>query len=339
MDEFGQSILDGQAENDVAALISLQHLAETIVIFHRSKDVPMNDPIAAEVNSQMFQNGFLTVRNSIAEETRNQRKPLCFTHTMSDKISPAHIALLERFIGIHIYSHELGFLKRPYREFYKTVESTASLAHLSACLEACKRYFEYLLQIPEAHYADFTALQWSPMVQSILILSRLTFVMASRCGWDAESTRTNIPLGMYLDALCFRFQSTSATPAVNGTPARNPDMLYVFYLILSSMKRSYARRIAKIEPKTFNPEYSTGTGLARGHCPILDPTLSQYFDLDEYSLSNWDMAGGSIDPSPQDTSVSSSSATLPTGMLYHDLWATMTGSWANESGCNDTSDS
>jgi hypothetical protein len=206
--------------------------------------------------------------------------------------SPASIGLLDRFVGIYIYSHELGFLKRPYREFFKTVESTASPAHLSACLDACKRYYEYLLQIPEDLYANFTALQWSLMVQTTLVLSRLTFVMASRCGWDPEATRTNIPLGMYLDALCFRFQSHSATPAVNGTPAKNPDMLYVFFLILSSVKKSYARRVAKIAPAVFSPEYSTPSGLARGHCPILDPSLRPYFDVDETSLSNWDIGHG-----------------------------------------------
>lgn len=245
---------------------------------------------------------------------------------------------------------------RPYRDFFKQVESTASLAHLQACLTACKAFFEYLLQIPESHYRLFTAFQWALMVQSTLILSRLSFVLASRSGWDAATTRANVPMGMYLDALCFRFQSTSATPSNNGIPPKNPDMLYVFYLILSSVKRSYNRRVDKIEPKVFNPELSTSTGPARGHCPVLDPGLSEYFDVDEFSSEgNWGFGnangigsrvsgmdfdvgyGGAFGMGVDTPSTGSGLSTnanigglYGSGVLYHDLWATMTGSWAEE---------
>lgn len=252
--------------------------------------------------------------------------------------SPAHIALFERFIGIHIYSHELGLLLKPYREYFKKVESTATQSHLLACLEGCKRFFEHLLSLPEGYYAQFSTFQWSLMVQAILVLSRLTFVMASSFSWDPETTRSHVPLVMYLDALCFRFHNTTLTPAVRSTPPKNPDVLYVFSMILASVKKSYERRVAKIEPNFVTVLQSNNIGIARGHCPILDPSLNVYLDGDlNYDLSSsyggtWDLSGTPSTDLGSATMVTPppSSYAMPTAPLYHDLWATMTGSWAEE---------
>lgn len=71
MDDFGQSLLQSEVANDVTALVSLQHLAETIANFHRTKTIPMNDPIAAEVNSQMFQNDLQVWRQGVPVEVRS----------------------------------------------------------------------------------------------------------------------------------------------------------------------------------------------------------------------------------------------------------------------------
>jgi hypothetical protein len=73
MDEFGESLLQGETANGITALISLQRLAETIGAFHRSKDVPMNDPVAAEVNAHMFQNELQAWRTTVPNEVRSLR--------------------------------------------------------------------------------------------------------------------------------------------------------------------------------------------------------------------------------------------------------------------------
>jgi hypothetical protein len=238
-------------------------------------------------------------------------------------IIPAHIALFERFIGMHIYSHELGFLRRPYRGHYKTIESTANQDHLSRCLEACKRFFEYLLSVPEFHYANFTAFQWSLMVQATVVLSRLTFVMASNLGWDPETTRSHVPLVMYLDALCFRFQSLSMVSSLGTSTPENPDILYVFKMIISSVKKSYECRVSDIQPNFFAAERGNGIGIARGQCPISDPSLSIYLDSDDSSYGgSWNLSGGTVN-----TPSTNCTAGVP---LYHDLWATMTGTWAED---------
>jgi hypothetical protein len=219
--------------------------------------------------------------------------------------------------GIAVYSHELGFLRRPYRDHLLS-PATASQSHLSSCLEACKKFFEYLLSIPQDAYPNFTTVQWCHVVQAILVLSRLTFLMASKMGWDADTTRSNIPLVVYLDCLCYRFQQLSSTQSDNEKPPKNPDGLYVFKMIMGSVKRSYERRVAKIAADFFTVEHGNVVGDFKGHCPMLDPNLTVYFDP---GTSTYDGSFG------LDGSVTSSSSTS-TVPLYHDLWATMTGSWA-----------
>jgi hypothetical protein len=62
-----------------------------------------------------------------------------------------------------------------------------------------------LISIPESNYANFTTVQWAGMIQAILVLSRLSFLMASNLVWTSEATRENLPLVVYLDALRYRF--------------------------------------------------------------------------------------------------------------------------------------
>jgi hypothetical protein len=128
---------------------------------------------------------------------------------------------------------------------------------------------------------------------------------------------------MYLDALCYRFQHLSLMPSDTVETPKNPDVLYVFSMILRSCKKSYERRVSKIEPGFLVVDHANVIGVARGHCPILDPTLNPLF---EFSDSTY---GGSYQLSDSATpSASSAAAFVP---QYHDVWAVMTGSWAEES--------
>ena len=265
--------------------------------------------------------------------------PICFRQT-TYLTTAAHITLFERFIGIYIYSYELGLLLHPYRNYFKKVESTASQSRLLACLEGCKGFFEYFLSLPEAYYAQFCIFQWSLLVQTILVLSRLTFVMASSFTWNPETTRSHVPLVMYLDAFCYRFHNTTSTPAEGSKQPKNPDVLYVFKMILTSVKNSYERRVAKIASNLAPASTPQSVGVASGHCPMLDPSLKVYFDNDlaaDFDLSSingksWDLSGTSLTNLDSANMITPppSSYSMPTAPLYHDLWATMTGSWAEE---------
>jgi hypothetical protein len=73
MDELGESILQAEPSSDLTALVRLERLAETIAVFHRSKDFDKNDPIAAEMNAQMFRNELQAWREGTLSEVRALR--------------------------------------------------------------------------------------------------------------------------------------------------------------------------------------------------------------------------------------------------------------------------
>ncbi|KAH8591825.1 hypothetical protein B0O99DRAFT_266476 [Bisporella sp. PMI_857] len=349
MDAQGEFLLQDEHQTDVIALVTIQRIIERISIYHREKEIDPNDVnrlVNAEISVQIFYNELEQWQLSTPDETRNI--PM--------------VGLAERFAGITIYSHQVGFLKHPYRDHIDNISKAAlqSPSHLTACLDACKRFFEYLLALPESLYLSFGTTQWALMVHSTLVLSRLTFLLASTMGWDADTTRANVPMVMYLDALCYRFQALSGTSPRDGTP-RNPDPLYVFKMVLESVKRSYEKRVANIMPKSISVEKGNAREMARGHCPVLDPTLKPYFTDFQVESENggWgDMtAMGSIPLNGADWSRTvgtpeslgsyesmgsyGSLGTMPTvggsPLLYHDLWATMTCSWAaEEPGFNGT---
>ncbi|KAH7348525.1 hypothetical protein BKA65DRAFT_398517, partial [Rhexocercosporidium sp. MPI-PUGE-AT-0058] len=154
-------------------------------------------------------------------------------------------------------------------------------------------------------------------VHSVVVMSRLTFAMASKLSWNAETTRSQVPLVMYLDCLCYRFQVLSSVPVRSEEGSKHPDVYHVFQMILGSVKKSYEKRISKLVP-----EPPIGNNYATGHCPMMDYSLNVYFDpLVSMDASSFDLSGSGT-PSIESTASSVH--------LYHDLWATMTGSWAEE---------
>lgn len=329
MDVHGESLLDEELLVPVHSMVRLRRLNEKITELHANKqlsDDPHLDSLNAELNVQIFTSELQQWRDSTPEEISSLRThPTTYIMPILTH-SVAYMALAERFVDISIYSYELGFLRKPYRDHLRQENKAPVIqSHLTNCLDASKRFFEYLLSLPEASLLGFTSVQWGLMVEATLVLSRLTFLMAANRGWDSNTTRANIPLVMYLDCLCYRFQqlSSTKTSSEDDNHPKNPDVLYVFKMLLASVKKSYERRLGNIKPESVVVQYGKAAGVAMGHCPIMDPSLSVYLRSPKDSTY-----GGSFD---LDEIAASEYQTSSTGMpLYHDLWATMTCNWAGE---------
>lgn len=234
-----------------------------------------------------------------------------------------------------IYSHELQSLRRPYHHANQILETSSNRdppSHLAKCLTAAKRYFEFLLSIPESDYWDLTTPQWGNLVQSILVLTRLTFLLAALNGWDADTTRENVPLGMYLECLCYRIQGlsgtaktslsqTASTSSSDSTlpAATTPDLMHFLYLIIQSAKMSYDQSVADIKPN-LSVEKGVPVNIACGHCPMTDPRLKPYFEPRKQKA--WDSNGGQTQWHAEQEQFH-----IP---ALGNLWLTMTGTWAKE---------
>ncbi|KAG9234968.1 hypothetical protein BJ875DRAFT_460185 [Amylocarpus encephaloides] len=330
MDAHGRFLIEENQATDIYILIKSQHLMERIAAIHAAKQpgLPHVDAVNVEMNAQMFLNELQSFKDSTPDAVR----------------SLSNVGLAERFAHITIYSHELGFLRRPYHSYSSILgpgPAMTLILHLHSCLSACKAFFEYLLSLPAPSFHAFAVVQWGELVQALVVLSRLTFVMAESLGWDEGRTRAEVPLGMYLDCLCYRMLGLSGRQgdAEGETIVEDADVFWVMMVMLKSVRKSYERRVSEIRAGSF-----AETNPSSGHCPIRDPSLSQYFVQPEELTYNYDhdpfvspkasTYGGSwelgADGGGGEMSAESG---LRKGMeipVYHNIWATMTCSWADE---------
>ena len=330
------SLLYGDCPAEVHAIVKLQHLLERIMNASRIKERAYYDT-QTDLNIQMFLNELHEWRASTPPDLKNMRTSPPPIHPLNPQeralltpyCSTAHIAIADHFTNITIFSHELGFLRRAYPSSSPPVSFPQT--HLTSCLAACKSFFEAVLSIPETLYPHFSIVQYAMVIQAILVLSRLTFLMAAKLNWDAGTARANVPMVMYLDALSYRFLAVSPTPTRSSSGSsetpRHWDWLHIFAVVLESVKRSFVRRVDSIQPVTFLVDPS----LARGpHCPMKDASLSAYFDQ-EMEMEMDSAYGGDLSGSGASTAAMTPCTSGETGRpLYHDLWATMTCTWANE---------
>jgi hypothetical protein len=236
--------------------------------------------------------------------------------------------IAERFLTINIFSHNLAF----FRPIPDQRERHLNPVTLSRCLEACKKFFESLLSIPAAQYYPFTHVEWSSVIQSIIILSRLSFPLPRCPGWDVVAAREHAPLGMFLDCLCYRMQALSSVPPTEPNP-KAPDGPFIFKMVLESIKKSYEQRVALVTPslssiadQSMNAAAGFQTPVTspmdKLHCPMNDRELLAFFE----PLSQDSNEAFGI---PRDANVEAPSAarSIP---VYHDLWATMTMNWSDD---------
>lgn len=236
--------------------------------------------------------------------------------------------IAERFLTINIFSHDLAF----FRPIPDQRERHLNPVTLSRCLEACKKFFESLLSIPAAQYSPFTHVEWSSVIQSIIILSRLSFPLPRCPGWDVVAAREHAPLGMFLDCLCYRMQALSSVPPTEPNP-KAPDGPFIFKMVLESIKKSYEQRVALVTPslssiadQSMNAAAGFQTPVTSSvnklHCPMNDRELLAFFEpLSQDSNEAFGIPGDANVEAP------SAARSIP---VYHDLWATMTMNWSDD---------
>jgi hypothetical protein len=236
--------------------------------------------------------------------------------------------LAERFLTINIYSHDLAF----FRPIPEQRERHLNPVTLSRCLEACKKFFESLLSIAAAQYHAFTNVEWSNIIQSIIILSRLSFPLPRCPGWDVVAAREHAPLGMFLDCLCYRMQALSSVPPTELNP-KAPDGPFIFRMVLESIKKSYEQRIALVTPGLSSIADQSMSAAAGSQTPVASPMDKLHCPMNDRELLTY------LEPLPQDLNevfgipgdanveVLSAPKSIP---VYHDLWATMTMNWSDD---------
>lgn len=132
---------------------------------------------------------------------------------------------------------------------------------------------------------------------------RLSFSLPECPDWDAAWARSELQFDDFLTRIC---EGDDLTPVNTRV-----DVASASRVVLRVVQTKYNRRVAALDTPA-----QTTPGNMQG-CPMIDGSLDQYLPV-------WD-AGFTTHPSP---GIPSRAPDGSSQTMFHDLWATMTMSWA-----------
>lgn len=213
---------------------------------------------------------------------------------------------------------------RMQQEWLVSGSGYLSVPDLTRCLQAAKEFFEILLSIPASQIKYFTCAVWGRVVEVFVVLWRLSYPIPANSEWDYQATRRYAPLVMYLDCLCYKLQGLSNTTAKDTDLCGHPDTPYLYKIVLETLKDSHERRIeCEANSATAGGANSKSSRRSGSHCPMINRSITSYIDTWQ-APSHDTMLVLDVENSLE------TSNTKTIKPVYHDIWATMTMSWASE---------
>lgn len=217
--------------------------------------------------------------------------------------------LATMFVAFYLESGTLLKIPRPLHRHGSSLPLLASKLHL--CVGHLKEFLTYVVSLDQTDFLSFTGVEWARLVLAIILAIRLSFPPVLECPeWDTAWARSQLNFSEFLNHMCREIDLTPSSKKV--------DVLSASRVIIRMVKEKYDRRLALLNTQAETP--------TRGTCPMLDGSLEQYFPF-------WDAGIGVNSPGQAMGQVmgqvtgQSGTAAQP---VFHDLWATMTMSWAEE---------
>jgi len=220
----------------------------------------------------------------------------------------AILKLIQRYTNLSIYCSAL----EPCQNLSAPLADEIRLKTLALCLDNTKQFLDHALDIPTSEYWKFTMLAWGYIVRSLVVALQLssTLILPK---WNSVRAREVLQLGTRLDCLCWRIQKLDIR---SGEPSKTWTNFSLFQTAFSSFKGTYDKTVQLDVERTSSVQISEPMDLdamtdelGMASCPVLrgNPAHIEGYSGAESSY-NYGM-GNSVP-------------------LYHDIWATMTMSWA-----------
>lgn len=183
-----------------------------------------------------------------------------------------------------------------------------SSTRLIRCVNNMRTLFDYLMNLET--FTHFTSIDWEKFILSVILAVRLSFPITAVPDWDHAWARSQLRFDEFLEFMCEGPEDL--TPA-----SKRVDVLSASRVVLRVVKAKYDRRVTLLTTSLSNT-------LGRQGCPMFDKDMQPY-------LPAWDteIDMNSVLPA-MDMNLEGQQP------MYHDLWATMTMSWANDGGTMDT---
>ena len=182
-----------------------------------------------------------------------------------------------------------------------------STSKLVVCTATMKEFFDYILTLSDETFSYFSGMEWSKLVFTTIIALRLSFPLNELPTWDSDWARSELRLGEFLGRFC---EEPGLTPAT-----KKVDVLSACRVVMRTVKTKFDRRAAQYEALSSGSGSRSSGSLG---CPMIDGSMAEYIPL-------WD-----VDPTQVQMPLTSIAEDPDAQPVFHDLWATMTMSWANE---------
>lgn len=259
---------------------------------------------------------------------------------LTPHLAVVHIAA--RFTDIFLQGYAL--LKFPYYSSQKqTQPSQDSLVdpkRLWSCAKALRTWYDYIFAFPTSEFANFTATDWGHFVAAIILGLRLSFPLPRDCpSWDHAAAREVVDLGSFLERFTHDGSGTANLTPASSKSSSSTDVLSASKVVLAVVKSKYDKRLAALEKSALvHPPHPVPADADAGlrKCPMFDGSLDPFIEtwddtfLDPSSILNASL----IDPVMGAVPGAGSSSDTQQPVVYHDLWATMTMGWSQDSLAN-----
>ncbi|KAK6606587.1 hypothetical protein H4I96_05049 [Botrytis cinerea] len=295
------------------AIVILERVADRINDTWTAKSYPQMDVFSTDLYVQLFTSELDTWKRNVPESITSS--PL--------------LALYHKYTHFSIYTHSLRLLRRPYRPFVPgTTEAIPSPDHLDTCLRLGASYFQHILSLPPKDYTHFNLIHWSQLVHSLVALVRLTFVIAHVENWSAETTREKKTWEKRVEAIVPK----AAVISKGKCPMFDPEMAPLLentnanfdFGDMAAWDDSFEEGMAGWDMGMQDIDMGTTTSTS-GKIPGAEETGLQAVG------THIGTPGGIGIGTETTTSDGGTEQQRDAVTLYHDLWATMTSSWSEQS--------
>ncbi|KAF4333652.1 hypothetical protein FBEOM_12522 [Fusarium beomiforme] len=215
----------------------------------------------------------------------------------------APVKLAHLFFDVFLQGGAIFYLSRNNTRKPQFVHPSSS--RLTRCVNNLRALFDHLLNLDKFTY--FTSIDWTKFILSVILAVRLSFPISDVPDWDHAWARSQLRFDEFLEFMCDG--SEDLTPA-----SKRVDVLSASRVILRVVKAKYDRRVAMLTAPGL-----TSKGAAHQGCPMFDQAMQPYISAWD---TDFDITSSMLTPSLN---------TEGQQPMYHDLWATMTMGWANDS--------
>ncbi|KAF9780353.1 hypothetical protein IL306_000611 [Fusarium sp. DS 682] len=218
----------------------------------------------------------------------------------------APVKLAQLFFDVFLQGGAIFYLSRNNTKKPQFIHPSSG--RLTRCVNNLRALFDYLFNLDKFTY--FTSIDWTKFILSVILAVRLSFPISDVPGWDHAWARSQLRFDEFLEFMCDG--SEGLTPS-----SKRVDVLSASRVILRVLKAKYDRRIAMLTAPSLASKAAAHQG-----CPMFDQDMQPY-------ISAWD-----TDFDINSAMLTPSLNTDGQQPMYHDLWATMTMGWANDSPVN-----